>query len=221
MAYRRCRYRGGKSPGVSPRFGGFTLIELLIALTILSIIAAVSYTSFVSVRKTMDVGAKNIEVMREVRNFLERLDVELSGALYVRRDEATLFVSKRQEVGQQTASSLAFTTIMPQSFLEVGKRGEVIRVEYEVSQNDQNSDFLVLKKKLYLLSLPPRDYDEPVEFIVGEDFSTFLLRFKSGGQWFETWDTETREELPDSVELVFATGGKSYRETFNVYISEM
>jgi type II secretion system protein J len=213
--------RRRKGACVPPRVGGFTLIELLIAVSVLSIIVAVSYTSFVSVRKTMVVGKRSLEVMRELRNFLEGLDVEMSGALYVRGDEGTLFQSKRRELGRHEASSLAFTTIMPQSFLETGKRGEVIRVEYEVSQNQYDEDLLVLTKKMYMLSQPPRDFDEPIEFIVGEQFSSFLFRFKSGAQWFETWDTETRKELPDSVELVFSLGGRRYRETFNVYISEM
>jgi type II secretion system protein J len=206
---------------VPPRAGGFTLIEFLIAVSILSIIVAVSYTSFVSVRKTMTVGRRSLEVVRELRSFLERLDVEMSGALYVQGDEGTLFRSKRSEFGRQKASSLIFTTIMPQSFLETGKRGDVIRVEYEVSQNPNDEDLLILTKKLYMLSQPPREFDEPIEFIVGEEFSSFLFRFKRGAQWFETWDTETRNELPDSVELVFSLGGRRYRETFNVYISEM
>jgi len=204
-----------------PRYEGFTLIEFLIAVSILSIIVAVSYTSFVSVRKTMLVGKRSLQVMREVRNFLERLDVEISGSIYVREDEGTLFQSKRDELGHLETSDLVFTTIMPQSLLETGKRGEVVRVEYEASQNQNDEDLLVLTKRMYMLSLPPRDFDEPVEFIVGEEFSSFQLRFRSGTQWFESWDTETRNELPDGVELVFSLGGRSYREFFNVYISEM
>jgi hypothetical protein len=182
---------------------------------------AVSYTSFVSVRKTMLVGKRSLQVMREVRSFLERLDVEISGSIYVRGDEGTLFQSKRDEVGQLETSNLVFTTIMPQSLLEAGKRGEVVRVEYEVSQNKNDEELLVLTKRMYMLSLPPRDFDKPVEFVVGEEFSSFQLRFRSGNQWFESWDTETKNELPDGVELVFSLGGRSYREFFNVYISEM
>ena len=213
--------RRRRDRGDPPRYKGFTLIEFLIAVSILSIIVAVSYTSFVSVRKTMLVGKRSLQVMREVRSFLERLDVEISGSIYVRGDEGTLFQSKRDEVGQLETSNLVFTTIMPQSLLEAGKRGEVVRVEYEVSQNKNDEELLVLTKRMYMLSLPPRDFDKPVEFVVGEEFSSFQLRFRSGNQWFESWDTETKNELPDGVELVFSLGGRSYREFFNVYISEM
>jgi general secretion pathway protein J len=200
---------------------GFTLIEFLIALAILSIIAAVSYTSFVSVRKTIDVGRRNNELMREMRAFLERLDVELSGALYVKGDSGTLFLSKREDLGQQSASSLVFTTIMPQSPFELGKRGEVVRIEYVVAQSEAAEDLIVLKKRIYLYSLPPREFDEPLEFIIGEEFTSFLLRFKSTERWVDTWDTQTRNELPQSVELVFSLGGGKYRELFNIYIAEM
>jgi type II secretion system protein J len=213
--------RTTSSRASSSRFEGFTLIEFLIAMSILSIIAAVSYTSFVSVRKTMDVSEKNNELMREVRMFLERLDVELSGTLYKRNDEGMLLVSRRRDLGQLTASDLVFTSIMPQSFLEVGKRGEVIRIEYEVALNELDEELVVLKKKIYFYTLPPDDFDEPAEYIIAENFTGFLLRFRSGNQWFDTWDTGTRNELPDSVELVFSLGGRTYREFFNMYISEM
>ncbi len=204
-----------------PKLGGFTLIELLIALAILSIIAAVSFTSFVSVRRTIETGRRNNEIMRELRAFLERLDVELSGAVYIKGDEGTIFVSEREDLGPQDASSISFTTIMPQTPFELGKRGEVLHVEYEVSASKAGEQFIALKKKIYLYSLPPGDFDEPVEYMIGDEFTSFLLRFKSDGRWFESWDTEKQNELPENIELVFSLGGRKYREIFNVYISEM
>jgi general secretion pathway protein J len=203
------------------RSRGFTLVEFLIALSILSVIAAVSYTSFVSVRRSINVGRENEEALREIRKFLEDLDAEISGALYIRGDEGTLFESRRQDLAGSEVSNLKLTTIKPQTFLELGKRGEVIRVEYEISQKEDGSETLILKKSLYYYTLPPRDYDEPVSFIVGEDFSSFLFRFRSDGQWFDTWESEKRESLPDGVELIFSKGDKKYREFFNVFISEM
>lgn len=210
-----------RSAKTGPGLSAFTLIEFLIALAILSIIAAVSFTSFVSVRRTIDMGRRNNELMREIRTFVERLDVELSGALYIKGNEGTIFVSKREDLGQQKASSIIFTTIMPQTPLELGKRGEVLRVEYEVSPSEADDQYIALRKKIYLYSLPPREFDEPVEYMVGEEFTSFLFRFKSGGRWFESWDTQNQDELPESIELVFSFGGRKYREFFNVYISEM
>lgn len=210
-----------RSAKTGPDLSAFTLIEFLIALAILSIIAAVSFTSFVSVRRTIDMGRRNNKLMREVRAFVERLDVELSGSLYIKGDSGTIFVSKREDLGQQRASSIIFTTIMPQTPLELGKRGEVVRVEYEVSPSEAGDQYIALRKRIYLYSLPPREFDEPVEFIVGEEFTSFLFRFKSDGRWFESWDTQSQDELPESIELVFSLGGRKYREFFNVHISEM
>ena len=204
-----------------PKLSAFTLIELLIAMAILSIIAAVYFTYFVSVRRTIETGRRNNELMRELRVFLERLDVELSSAVYIKGDEGTIFVSKREDLGSQDASSIGFTTIMPQTPFELGKRGEVLHVEYEVSASEAGEQFIALNKKIYLYSLPPGDFDEPVEYIISDEFTSFLLRFKSDGRWFESWDTEKQNELPENIELVFSLGGRKYREIFNVYISEM
>jgi type II secretion system protein J len=210
-----------RSAKTKPELSAFTLIEFLIALAILSIIAAVSFTSFVSVRRTIDMGKRNNELMREIRTFVERLDVELSGAIYIKGNDGTVFVSKREDLGQQKASSIIFTTIMPQTPLELGKRGEILRMEYEVSTSEAGDQYIALKKKIYLYSLPPREFDEPVEYMVGEEFTSFLFRFKSGGRWFESWDTQNQDELPEGIELVFSLDGRKYREFFNVYISEM
>jgi general secretion pathway protein J len=200
---------------------GFTLIEFLIALAILSIIAAVSFTSFVSVRRTVETGRRNNELMRELRSFVERLDVELSGTVYAKGDEGTVFVSKRVDLGTQDASSIRFTTIVPQTPFELGKRGEVLEVSYEVSASDAGESYIALQKKIYLYSLPPGDLEEPVEFLIGDQFTSFLFRFKKEGRWFDSWDTEKQNELPEYIELVFSLGGRKYREIFNVYISEM
>jgi type II secretion system protein J len=200
---------------------GFTLIEFLIALAILSIIAAVSFTSFVSVRRTVATGRRNNELMRELRTFVERLDVELSSAVYMKGDEGTVFVSKREDLGTQYASSIRFTTIMPQTPFELGTRGEVLQISYEVTSSEAGDPYISLKKRIYLYSLPPGDFDEPVEYVIGDEFTSFLMRFKSENQWFDTWDTEKRNELPEIIELVFSLGGRKYREIFNVYIAEM
>jgi type II secretion system protein J len=202
------------------RFGAFTLIELLIALTILSVIAALSYTSFVSVRRIVDIRRSSDENLRNIRSFVERLDVELSSAVYVRREEETLFRSTREEVEGKETSTLIFTTILPHSIYDIGKREEIVRVEYELISNEENRELLVLRKRLYPFILSPESTSEPVEYVVSEELTAFLLRFHRDGKWYESWDTEKMDLLPDSVELTFSLGDNLYREYFNVYISE-
>jgi type II secretion system protein J len=218
------KFRGlnvGKKLKILYRLGGFTLIELLMAISILSIIAAVSYTSFVTVRRASDATRRNEEMVREIRNFLEKLDAELASALYVVNDKGTLFFSNRFEIDGEDVNNLIFTAIEPQEIFEVGKRGEVVQIEYDVTRSEGNTEHLTVTKKLYYYTLPPRDFDKPVEYMVGDDFDSFILRFKDEGGWVDNWDTEKLKRLPEGIELVFKRGGKTYREFFNVFISEM
>ena len=198
----------------------FTLLELLISLSILSVIGVLSYTSFVSVRRIVDVNRRNEEAIRNLRGFLDRLDVELSSAIYVRRAKQTLFISKRLEIGGKHTNNLIFTTISPQRYFEIGRREEIIRIEYEVTQNEENSDLFVVTKRIYFHLLMEESVQEPFEFTIREDFSSFIFRFQKNGKWYDSWDTEKMDLLPESVELTFTLGGKSFREYFNVYISE-
>ncbi len=203
------------------KYGAFTLFELLISLSIWSVIAALSYTSFVSVRKITEINRKNEEVLRNIRWFLNRLDVEISSAVYVKRAEQTIFLSNRMDFDGKKINNLVFTTILPQTYLEIGKREEIIRVEYEVKQNEEDSDLLVITKKIFFHTLSPETIQEPVEFIIRDDFTSFMLRFYKKGKWYESWDTKKMGLLPEGIELIFSLGGKKYREFFNVYISEI
>ncbi|KKL78227.1 hypothetical protein LCGC14_2026950 [marine sediment metagenome] len=203
------------------KYGAFTLFELLVSISILSIIAFLSTISFISMSKIVDVSRRNEEVLRNTRSFLERLDVEVSSAILVRRAEETLFLSKRTDIMGENVNNLIFTTIAPQQYLEIGKRDEVIKVEYEVKENEDNPDLLVVTKKVYYHILTSDMLQEPVEFDIRSDFTSFMLRFYDQGKWHDTWDSNITNQLPERIELTFSLGGTKYREFFNVYISEM
>lgn len=203
------------------KYSAFTLMELLISLSIISVIAFVSTTSFVSMRKIAELNRRNEEALRNIRYFLNRLDVEISGAVLVRRAEETLFQSTRMDINGEKVNNLIFTTVSPQQYLEIGKRGEVIKVEYDVTENEEDPYRFVVTKKVYHNTLTPKDDQEPVEFIIRSDFTSFILRFYKAGKWHDSWDTKKTNHLPDGIELIFSLGETKYREFFNVYISEI
>ena len=216
------------------KFRGFTLVEFLIALSIVSVIAAASVVSFSSVNRIVDLQRGNDEMLREMRVFLEGLDREISGALYVRRDKGTVFFSQRREIAGKEVSFLLLTTLLPQEYLELGTRGEIVGVQYILEQNESDVELLVLKKRILYntigydfrggtadtRSLPSSEISGVSEYNVREDFTLFQLRFYSDGKWHESWDSSKTDGLPESVELFFSLGGKKYRELFNVFISE-
>jgi type II secretion system protein J len=199
-------------------YGAFTLIELLISLAILSVIALVSTTTFFSVTRIVEVNRSNEEALRNIRELVERLDVEISAAVLKRGSQHTVFNSKREDVSGIKINDLVFTTIAPQSYLELGTREEVIMIEYDVQQNQDDTDFFVVTKKLFFHPLTPERSREPFEFVVRNDFTQFTLRFYKNGQWFDSWDSDKMASLPEGVELIFSLGGNTYREYFNVFI---
>ena len=201
-------------------YTAFTLVELMIALAIISVIATLSVTSFVTVRKVAEANRRNEELVRTIRWFANRLDVEISGAVWQRGAKQLVFESKRTEVEGKKVNSLVFTTISPQSVFEIGKREEIIRVEYEVKKNEEIDQLLVLTKKVNYLPLANETNREPLEMLIWEDFSSFQMRFYRAGKWYDQWDTQKMNALPEKIELVFSLNNKDYREIFNVFISE-
>jgi len=206
----------------------FTLVELLVSLAILAVISSLSFSSFQSISRVVDVNRENERAQRSVRGFIDRLDEELAGAIFVRTSDETLFVSKRQEIGGKNINSLAFTTIMPQRYLEVGERDEIVKVEYRVERSEKDEKLLVVSKLIYTRLLSPYPEREPepgpdtgvAEFLVRDDFTDFTMRFSKGGKWYDSWDSKQMNLIPDGVELVFSLGGKTFREYFNIFINE-
>jgi len=202
------------------KFKAFTLIELLISLSILSVIAFLSFSSFVSIRKVVDLNRENENTLRDIRWFLNRLDSELSGSIYVRRDKKTGFQSQRKEIGEKKVNNLIFTTIVPQRYLEIGKRGEIIKIEYDITQNEKDEELLVLTKKTFYNTFSLYDNKENSEVTIRYDFTSFSLRFYRNGKWYDSWDTKKMDLLPEKIELTFSIFGIKYQEFFNVFISE-
>jgi prepilin-type N-terminal cleavage/methylation domain-containing protein len=204
----------------------FTLVELLVSLSILAVIAALSFGSFQSISRVVDVNRRNERAQRSVRALVDRLDAELAGAIFARSEAETLFLSKRGEIDGKTFNDLSFTTLMPQVYLEIGKRDEIVKVEYTVERNEGNEGLLVVRKRIYTSLLSPFPEREPepgpetgvAEFVVRDDFTVFEMRFYKGGRWYESWDSKQMSLAPDGVELVFSLGDKTFREYFNVFI---
>jgi prepilin-type N-terminal cleavage/methylation domain-containing protein len=204
----------------------FTLVELLVSLSILAVIAALSFGSFQSINRIVDVNRRNERAQRSVRTLVDRLDAELAGAIFARSEAETLFLSRRQDIDGKNVNDLTFTTLMPQAYLEIGRRDEIVKVEYTVQRNEENEGLLVVKKRIYTFLLSPYPEREPepgpetgvAEFVVRDDFTAFVMRFYKGGRWYDGWDSKQTILAPDGVELVFSLGDKTFREYFNVFI---
>ncbi|MFW6180519.1 MAG: type II secretion system protein GspJ [Spirochaetota bacterium] len=202
------------------RLPAFTLVELLVALAVLSVIAGLSVTVFASVRRAAERSGEGERLVRETRVFLDRLDAELSAAVYHPEIERTGFSSRRVTAGREDASTLSFATISPQSPYELVRRGEIIRVTYE-AEHDPRTGMMTLTRKVQLNTFTLEGQASPVELTVRDDVSSFKIRFENNGRWFDDWDSEVRRGLPDAVELEVTVGGRGYIQRFTPQVAEL
>jgi type II secretion system protein J len=191
---------------------------MLISLAVMSVIAALGYTTFFSIREAAELGRSRQERIRGVRRFMDTLDAELSACVLTVDDDMTQFESERIEMDDGKVSRLAFATISPQVYHELVRRGEIIRVEYLVEPGEEREGPSSLKKRVWYNTFS--DAIEPVEYVVLEDVTAFQFRFRSAGTWSDTWQSKESRKLPETIELTFRTGRRSYRGIFNVLIED-
>jgi len=201
----------------------FTLIELLIALSVLSIIAYLSASSFISIRKMTEWNKKNTEIKKGIYSFIDSLDNELSSIIFISSNKRTRLRSRRVEDIGVKNNDLRFCYIEPISYYELNKRDEVVEVEYKVEYEEDSENKYRIDKKLWYLARNPdkwEDREPDIKYTILENIDFFMLRFYLKGKWYNNWDTEKMHKLPDMIEVSFSVSGKEYKECFNVNISE-
>lgn len=201
------------------RLTGFTLIEMLVALAILSIIGVVGIGALRGFSHSLRITRVNEDELRNLRWFFEMLDVELSSSVLYRNSEFTMFESKREDMGGIEVSNLRFSFIMPQRYLELGQRGEIVVVEYRVKQEPDGKGLVLTKKAIFNPYSPESSQLET--YVLLSNIEGFELRFRDGGKWVKDWDSRSKQDVPDAVELKLQIGLKKYIEYFNIFPSTL
>jgi len=202
------------------RISGFTLIEMLVAIAILSVMGAVGVAALRGFSHSLRVTRVNEDELRNLRWFFETMDMELSSAILYRDSRFTIFKSERKDVGGVEVSNLRFTFIMPQRYLELGKRGEIVIAEYSVEKESEGEGFELIKKTTFNSYFPSENARVEINVLLG-NIKLFELSFRDGGKWVEEWDSKLRRDVPDSVELKIQVGSKKYVEYFNIFPSAL
>lgn len=181
---------------------GFTLLELLVAISILSVILGVIYSSFFSASKTTRLLESDEDVYQTARSLLGLLSRELR-SLYYYPSGATKagLTGVDSEIDGHPGDSIYFLTT---SYLRKGsdsREGEMAEIGYFLDV-DTGTD-----AKHLIRSVDPTvdlDFDEggiflPLSDRVEELDITYYK--EQSDEWLNEWDTKTQQQLPDLIRI--------------------
>ena len=175
-------------------------MEVLVAVTLLSVILAAIYSTFMLSHRAAEGMDESLLMTQEARKALDILKRELDAAVYRGDDALTLLkIQDRDIYGKQT-TLLTFTTFSP-------LRPGLSRISYYVEEKDKR---LCLFKKVS--SLSEADATEGIDII--EDLASFTVEAQYNDTWVKTWDTDINKSVPDEIRISLSFMAKGREVTF-------
>ena len=176
---------------------GFTLLEVLIAVSILSIVLAAIYSTFILSNRALEGMDESLLKIQETRKAIDILKRELDATVYRDNDAFTLLKIQDRDIYGKQAAQLTFTTFSP---LQPG----LSKISYYIEEKD---------KRLYLFKKVSSPYDtgETEGFDIIEDLESFKVEVLYNNIWVKTWDTEINKGIPEEIRisLTFMAKGRA------------
>jgi len=185
---RRCRYTYKDNLRCC---GGFTLIEILVAVTISSLVLTGVYGIFTRVSMAEREIRARAECYHHARSIFNRLGKEIGAAVLLADVPESEF--KTAEHGELTFTS----TSVPGADGSISLQQVHYRVEARENAADENE---TLKLQRYSTALFSQQ-GEPQWRRLSSKVVELQWRFHDGTAWIDSWDSDIRKTLPQTVEL--------------------
>lgn len=187
----------------------FTLVEILIALAILAMIVASTFTIFRSSSKSWQKGETRSERYHNARTAVGKMNMEISEAL-ITENSLSKFIGEKEKI----------------NFISFVSSGNGIFEQAEIGYwLDRKKKFLMRNEDINPdYNFSTYDYSD----ILAEGISLLEFSYYDGLTWSDTWDSELtgngagleqgRENLPEAVKIKLKVEDKEGREseTFEV-----
>lgn len=163
---------------------GFTLIEMIAAVVIIAVIAASLYGSVRIAFTARDRSEQHVDTQRMLRQVVDRMTVDLSGATPVDG------VLQREFVGESDWVRFCCNTARDGADVQL--------VEYAGVDSDSGVNIVCRTTRNLLAQIEP----QPVEQTLAAGMQGFELRYYDGNDWLDSWDAAMQgNRLPLAVEI--------------------
>ena len=177
---------------------GFTLIEVLLALTILSIILAVLYSTFHLSYRAMNGIDESLLKLKECRMALDIMRRETDSLVYKPENKNSVFKIEGRDIYGKDASRFVFTAFSP---LQPG----LSHISYYVEEKE--GKLVIFKKIRTAHQSDSEGTNKAVEVL--EDVAAFYVEAKINDKWEKTWDASESKKIPEELRIMVTVSIKN------------
>jgi len=184
--------------------GGFTILEVLISMIIVALVMTIVYSAFSVGSKVCSFGSKRAQIFHSARLAMQDIIQSIENLEYGTNDYHE-FVGKSHSGSAAGGKSvgddeLEFATSTSPTFIDGRWHVGLARVKY-LLEKDKKSDSTILEK--WVTDVEDEDYKDAYVVELSQNIVGMTLRYYDDNDFDDSWDSDTKEKLPELVEITF------------------
>lgn len=167
---------------------GFTLLEMLVAALLSSVMLLAVFSTFISIRETVESVSERREVYEAGRVLIELIGKDVRG---VKRTRDTIFVVKTEEIDERAFSRVH---LLSTSFLGTSIEGQA-EIGYFVYK-DEDGNYALVREESFAKTRAGESGFELIKPV--EEFRVWAY---DGSSYLENWDSKAMGRLPKGIRM--------------------
>jgi len=184
---------------------GFTILEVLVSMIIVALIMTIIYSAFSAGSKVCNFGSRRAQIFHSTRLAMQDIIQSIENLEYG-TNEYFEFVGKSQSgksIGGESVEEdeLEFATSTEPTFIDGRWHAGLARVKYVIEKDKKDSDATVLEK--WVTELDDEDFKDAYVVDLSQNIVGMSFRYYDDNDYDDSWDSDTKEKLPELVEITF------------------
>ena len=184
---------------------GFTILEVLVSMIIVALVMTIIYSAFSAGSKVCKFGSKRAQIFHSARLAMQDIIQSIENLEYG-TNEYFVFVGKSQSgksIGGESVGEdeLEFATSTEPTFIDGRWHAGLARVKYVIEKDRKDPNATVLEK--WVTELDDEDFKDAYVVELSQNIVGVSFRYYDDNDYDDSWDSDTKEKLPELVEVTF------------------
>jgi len=184
---------------------GFTILEVLVSMIIVALVMTIIYSAFSAGSRVCNFGSQRAQIFHSARLAMQDIIQSIENLKYG-TNEYFVFVGKSQSgksIGGESVGEdeLEFATSTKPTFIDGRWHAGLARVKYVIEKDKKNPNATVLEK--WVTELNDEDFKDAYVAELSRNIVGITFRYYDDNDYDDSWDSDTKEKLPELVEVTF------------------